>query len=78
MWRTMLHTFGDTAIFMAEFVDQATCLRCTRDFGSIKSCAVGINKDCNEGRISLGEKNDRFLAMFIPLTEHYPLQADTG
>ena len=56
---------------MAEFVDQDTCLRCTRDFGSIKSCAAGTNKDYNEGRISLGKKRDCFIAMFILLTEHY-------
>lgn len=56
---------------MAEFVDQANFLRCTRDFGLIKSCAAGINKDHNEGRIPLGEKSDRFLTIFIPLTERY-------
>ena len=56
---------------MAEFVDQVACFRCTRDFGSIKSCAGGINKDYNEGRVSLGGKRDCFLTMFIPLTENY-------
>ena len=64
-------TFGDTNIFMAECVDQITFLRCTRDFGSFKSCAAGINKDYNKGRISLGKKRDFFLTMFIRLTENY-------
>ena len=56
---------------MAEFVDQDTYLRCTRGFGSIKSCAADTNTDYNEGRNSLGKKRYCFLTMFILLTEHY-------
>ena len=68
--RTLLHTFGESNIFMAEFPDQETCIRCTSDAGSIKSCAAGINGDYNDGRISEEEKRDRYLSTFIPLTEN--------
>ena len=69
--RTLLHTLGESNIFMAKFPDQETCIRCTSDTGSIKSCAPGINGDYNDGRISQEEKRDRYLSTFVPLTENY-------
>lgn len=70
-YRTVLHTHGDSRLFVAEFDNEDSCKQCTRLFGLIKNCAANINGAHQRGRICLEEKRHRFRTVWIPLTERY-------